>query len=170
MDEHPINMEDKVAVAKMLDELDKSGVLRGNRCLTLQHANIAEWNDKILEKLQGDLQTKFAAEKINETGFPPMEFLRTLDCPSLPPSHLRLKLGAPVMLLRDLVGVCKGTRLRLTRIGQYVIEGEVLGGAHDGEKHLIPRIPMSSVEGELPWIISRSQFPIRLCFAVGVQH
>ena len=75
------------------------------------------------------------------------------------------------MLLRNLTppeGMCNGTRLRLTHIGRFILEGQILSGERHGEKRLIPRILMNTTEGELPWIVSRKQFPIRLCFAMTV--
>ena len=43
-----------------------------------------------------------------------------------------------------------------------------MGGEFNGETRLIPRTLLNTTEGELPWIISRKQFPIRLCFAMTV--
>ena len=33
---------------------------------------------------------------------------------------------------------------------------------------LLPRIQLSTTEGELPFILNRKQFPIRLCFAMTI--
>ena len=44
----------------------------------------------------------------------------------------------------------------------------MLGGSFHGQLRLIPRIKLTSTEGELPFIVSRRQFPIRLCFAMTV--
>ena len=33
---------------------------------------------------------------------------------------------------------------------------------------MLPRIKLSTTEGELPFILSRKQFPIRLCFAMTI--
>jgi hypothetical protein len=44
----------------------------------------------------------------------PTEFLHAIDVPELPPHELRLKVGCPVLLLRNLDpsnGLCNGTRL-----------------------------------------------------------
>lgn len=133
---------------------------------------------RVINNLQGNLHTLDSADRILEEtaashrlDFLPSEFLRTLETASLASAQLRLKLGAPVMLLRNLTppeGMCNGTRLRLTHIGRFILEGQILGGEHHGEKRLIPRILMNTTEGELPWIVSRKQFPTRLCFAMTV--
>lgn len=124
------------------------------------------------------MNTLDSADRIlNETAashrsdFLPPEFFRTLETASLAPAQLRLKLGASVMLLRNLnppEGMCNGTRLRLTHIGRFILEGQIPGGEQYGEKRLIPRNLMNTTKGELPWIVSRKQFPIRLCFAMTV--
>lgn len=93
--------------------------------------------------MQGDLNTLDLADRIlNETAashrsdFLPPEFLRTLETASLAPAQLRLKLGAPVILLRNLTppeGMCNGTRLRLTHIGRFIFEGQILVGERHGK-------------------------------------
>lgn len=61
------------------------------------------------------------------------------------------------MLLRnmDRCGRLKnGSRMILTRFGQYSLQGRLLDGDHDGDLHVISRIPSTSVEGELSLDIS----------------
>lgn len=64
-------------------------------------------------------------------------FLRTLETPSLSPALLRLELRGPVVLLWKVTPdqrFCKGTRLRLTPIGRYSRDGQLLGGEQKAEK------------------------------------
>ena len=56
----------------------------------------------------------------------------------------------------------------VTYIGRRCIEARVLGGTFDGQVRLIPRIKLTSTEGELPYVVCRTQFPLRLCFAMTV--
>jgi ATP-dependent DNA helicase PIF1 len=56
----------------------------------------------------------------------------------------------------------------VTRLGRRCIEARILGGSFDGQLRLIPRIKLTSTGGELPYIVSRRQFPLRLCFAMTV--
>lgn len=65
-------------------------------------------------------------------------------------------------------GLNNGSRLILTQIGWYTLEGRLLGGDHNGELKIIPRIPLTSIEGDLPFILTRKQFPVRLCFAMTI--
>jgi len=57
------------------------------------------------------------------------EYLNTLQPSGVQPHELRLKLGAPVMLLRNInpaAGLCNGTHLKITRLLNYVIVGVFL--------------------------------------------
>lgn len=101
----------------------------------------------------------------------PQEFLRSLMPSGLPPSTLRLKVGAPIVLLRNLYpasGECNWTRLIITRLGRRCIEGRMLGGEFNGQLRLIPRIKLTTTENYLPYILTRRQYSIRLCFAMTV--
>ena len=90
----------------------------------------------------------------------------------LPPHKLKLKIGATVILLRNLspsTGLCNGTRLRVARISQRVVECEILGGKYAGNMVMIPRIPLSpSSTEDLPFDFRRTQFLLRLAFTMTI--
>ncbi|KAL1202767.1 hypothetical protein V5N11_031395 [Cardamine amara subsp. amara] len=99
------------------------------------------------------------------------EYLNSLDFPGIPNHRLCLKVGVPVMLLRNLNqknGLCNGTRLVVTRLGNRVIEAEILTGTHVGEQVLIPRIMLSPNDSKEPFTLRRRQFPIRVCYAMTI--
>ncbi len=56
----------------------------------------------------------------------------------------------------------------ITKLGVRCIEATILNGVFAGVAKLLPRIKLSTTEGELPFILSRKQFPIRLCFAMTI--
>ncbi|XP_042009044.1 uncharacterized protein LOC121757585 [Salvia splendens] len=59
-----------------------------------------------------------------------VEFLNNLKGSGTPNHELMLKVETPVMLLRNIDhsnGLCNGTRLIITRLGDYVLEARVLG-------------------------------------------
>lgn len=67
------------------------------------------------------------------------EFLNTTIAYEVPNHKLRLKVGVPIMLLRNIeqsLGLCHGTRLIVTKLGTYVIEGKVISDSNIGEKVL----------------------------------
>ena len=79
------------------------------------------------------------------------KFLNTISCSGLPPHKLILKVGAPIMLLRNIdqrSDLCNGTRLQITRIGKNVIEATMLTPSKKNEKVLITRIDMNPSENK----------------------
>ncbi|KAL1309905.1 hypothetical protein AAHE18_17G212000 [Arachis hypogaea] len=73
------------------------------------------------------------------------ELLNSINCSGLPPHKLILKVGVLVMLLRNIdksSGLCNGTRLQVRKLGNHVIEYEILTGNNVGHIALIPRMNM----------------------------
>ena len=58
--------------------------------------------------------------------------------------------------------------MTIIQLSPTCIAVRILGGDFDGHSKLLPRIVLSTNEGELPFILERKQFPIRLCFAMTV--
>nr|GEY26965.1 DNA helicase [Tanacetum cinerariifolium] len=61
----------------------------------------------------------------------PNEYLNTLKFAGLPPHALELKVGAPIILLRNLNltgGLCNGTRMIITQLLDRVIEARIITG------------------------------------------
>ncbi|GJV52664.1 DNA helicase [Tanacetum coccineum] len=101
----------------------------------------------------------------------PPEYLNSLTFAGFPPHRLELKVGAPIILLRNLNisgGLCNGTRLIVTQLLSKVIEARIITGTRIGEKVFLPRIPLINQDLQLPFIFKRKQFPIKLCYAMTI--
>ena len=145
--------------------------------LSVRNDTAAEINARILSTLHGEMHEFHSVDTADTTDGGILadqlnpEFLATLNPSGFPPAELDLKVGAPIILLRNLnprQGLCNGTRLVITRHTRFCIEAQILGGQYHGETRLIPRITLHSTEGEYPWIYARKQFPVRLCFAMTI--
>ena len=145
--------------------------------LCTRNTETYEFNNMILNRMPGDFEDYHAVNSANmddagrgQEEFA-REFLQSVQLPGLPPSHLRLKVGVPVMLLRNLrpsEGLCNGTRLVITRLTRRLVEARILTGEWKGTVHVLPCIQLQSTETELPFILTRQQFPIRVCFAMTI--
>jgi PIF1-like helicase len=99
------------------------------------------------------------------------EVMATMNCGTLPLSVLQLKIGAPVMLLRNLDpvhGLCNGTRMTILRASTRCLEVRLNGGIFDGERQLIYRTKLTRNEEDLHFRLTRLQFPVRLAFAMTI--
>jgi hypothetical protein len=65
-------------------------------------------------------------------------------------------------------GLCNGTRVVVVNAGDHILEVQILGGRYDGNIEIIPWIRLTSATGELPFSLTRLQFPVRLAFAISI--
>lgn len=97
--------------------------------------------------------------------------MNRLNISGLPPHQLNLKIGAVVMLLRNMnpsKGLMNGTRMKVLRMMDRVIMVELLTGTNVGSTHFIPRIKLIPSDATLPFEMSRTQFPIKLAYAMTI--
>ena len=143
--------------------------------LAITNRDVASINNKIMSQMPGELTTYWsvdrAASEEDEDLFP-TEYFNACFEPSLPPHQLCVKPGVPVMLLRNLdpPRLCNGTRLRITRCGKQIFEGEIMGGTYDGEKVMLFKTPLQSKENNphIPALFVRKQYPVRPAFAMTI--
>ena len=85
----------------------------------------------------------------------------------MPLHSLQLKVGAPIILMRNLNKV-NGTRLVVRRVHHNVLEAVIITGNGIGDICLILRIKSSSSDSNQPFALRRRQFPVRLAFAMSI--
>ena len=143
--------------------------------LAARNDTVDNLNEQLLASMTGELFTSYSADILVDEGDAETyatEYLNTINLPTLPPHELKLKIGTPVILLCNLsqsTGLCNGTHLRIAHISQRVVECQILSGKYTNNMVMIPRILLSpSSTAELPFEFRRTQFPLRLVFAMTI--
>jgi ATP-dependent DNA helicase PIF1 len=148
--------------------------LRDRAILAPRNKEVSLINTMVLSYFLGMHVDFFSADSAEDTEVAntyPFEFLNTLEISGMPSHKLSFKIGAPVMLLRNLdpsAGLCNGTRLIIRRFTMRVVEAEIMTGKGAGNVAFIPRIKFISDNSGLPFTFTRKQFPLRLAYAMTI--
>jgi ATP-dependent DNA helicase PIF1 len=147
--------------------------------LTPKNVNVDIISDMMMERIPGEFVIYPSADSISlpedsaaeQPQLYSPEFLRSLKIPELPPGELKLKIGVPIILLRNLnpsEGLCNGTRLIVRGLQSKVIDAEIITGSHIGKRVFIPHITLIALESKLPFTLNRRQFPVRVAFSLSI--
>ncbi|GFT40170.1 ATP-dependent DNA helicase PIF1 [Trichonephila clavipes] len=145
----------------------------------LSHRAILASRNDVVEKINVTIQKQLPGQEYayksidcilndDEAVQYPIEFLNSIQTPDLQAHNLILKVGAPIILIRniDAPRLCNGTRLIVKKLMQHVIQATVLTGCAKGEDVFIPRIPIIPSDNTIQF--KRIQFPLKLCFAMTI--
>ena len=133
-------------------------------------------NNKVLDLIPGEVKTyksvnRLVSENDSEILQFPIEFLDSLELTGLPPHELNLKVGAIVMLLRNMnvaLGLLNGTRLIVRNMYTNALDLEIITGVECGRRILLPRVDLSPADSTLPFSFKRRQFPVKLAFCMTI--
>ncbi|CAN1250926.1 ATP-dependent DNA helicase PIF1 [Linum perenne] len=153
--------------------------IRTRAIVTPTNQVVSSINDYVLTQIPGDEKIYLSSDTLttpgpNQTRLEaeyPVEFLNALTFNGMPEHQLRLKPYAIVMLLRNLnpsAGLCNGTRILLTHLGEHTLRGLIIGGSFEGTIAIIPRIVLDKTDPNWPFTLKRRQYPVRLCYAVTI--
>nr|VDC94634.1 unnamed protein product [Brassica oleracea] len=137
-------------------------------CPTNEDVN--QINQHMLDELEGDERIYLSSDSIdpsdtgsvNDQALTP-EFLNTIKASGLPNHNLRLKIGCPVMLLRNIDhdgGLMDGTRLQIIDMYEFCVKARVITGTQVGKIILLPRLSITPSDKKLPFKMRRRQLPI----------
>ncbi|XP_022019122.1 uncharacterized protein LOC110919150 [Helianthus annuus] len=164
----------------ILHQYKNPGFFSERAILAPRNEVVHEINNRLLSLFPGEEKEYLSCDSICQTeqvldsfqqGLYSPDNLNALKISGLPNHRLVLKVGVPVMLLRNIDqqnGLCNGTRLQVTFLGKRVIEAEVISGGNIGTRVFIPRISMVPSDKKIPFQFQRRQFPLTVCFAMTI--
>jgi hypothetical protein len=111
-------------------------------------------NMKMIGHFQGEeiVYHSFDSAVDDPHNYYPSGFLNTLTPSGLPPHVLKLKIGCPIILLRNIDpanGLCNGTGLVVRGFQRNTTDVEIVVGDHAGKRIFLPRIPLCPSDDEM---------------------
>ncbi|CAN6697011.1 unnamed protein product [Malus baccata var. baccata] len=178
-DEDPIKAMVSAVYTNFKTNFRDVSYLKERAIVTPRNDTATEINDFVLGIVPGESRTYLSFDSVSSATensenldmLYPIEFLNQLDLPGLPHHKLSLKVGAPVMLIRNLnqsQGLCNGTRLIVTQLNDRVVQAKIMTGSNIGERVYIPRIITESSQHKYPFTLRRRQFPLKICYAMTI--
>ncbi|KAM0041315.1 putative DNA helicase transcription factor B3-Domain family [Helianthus debilis subsp. tardiflorus] len=163
----------------ILDNYNNHNYFSERAILAPKNEVVHEINDRLLALFPGEEREYLSSGSLCQTENPNStqlklyspDVLNGLKVSGLPNHRLVLKVGVPVMLLRNIDqqnGLCNGTRLQIKRLYNRVIEAEIISGGNIGTRTYIPRLNLIPSDKKVPFAFQRRQFPIAVCFAMTI--
>ncbi|KAG4935927.1 hypothetical protein JHK85_050846 [Glycine max] len=175
----PIDVIVKCKYPNRRQHYKDSEFLQSRAILASTNETVDHINDYVLsliserEYLSSDLIEKAKTIESERFSTITMEFLNSLSTSGLPNHKIKVKVGSPIMLLRNLdqnEGLCNGTRLIITSFANHIIEAKIMTGKGQGNKVYIPRRSMSPSQSPWPFKLIRRQFPIIVSYAMTINE
>ncbi|XP_052623734.1 uncharacterized protein LOC128129080 [Lactuca sativa] len=140
----PIGSLIEFVYPSILDNYNNTSYFQERAILAPKNEVVQEINDRLLLKFPGD-----EVEYLSSDNLYSPDVLNGLKVSGLPNHKLVLKIGVPIMLLRNIHqknGLCNGTRLQVISLGKRVIEARILSGTNIGNRTFIPRMSLTPSE------------------------
>ncbi|XP_076917883.1 uncharacterized protein LOC143578105, partial [Bidens hawaiensis] len=164
----------------LLDNFNQISYFQERAILAPLNEVVEDINDQFLSLFPGEEVEYLSLDSIDNSesvgpGFDPAfhspDFLNGLKMPGMPNYKLILKVGIPIMLLRNIDqknGLCNGTRLQVNQLGRRFIEVKVISGTNIGHRTYITRSTLTPTDKKLPIKLKQRQFPVSVCFAMTI--
>lgn len=124
-----------------------------------------------VEYLSCDIISRSVDTTIDADLLYPVELLDSIDTNNFPRHRLILKIGVPIMLLRNLnqsTGICNGTHLIVSRLAHVIVDATVMTGPAVGQTLFLPYIMLTTRNANWPFKLQHRQFSIRLCYVMTI--
>ncbi|XP_024979018.1 uncharacterized protein LOC112516232 [Cynara cardunculus var. scolymus] len=139
--EHPILSILEAVYPSLLDNYKDPSYITERAILTPKNDMVQELNECIMDIISGEGRTYLSSDNVckgnvqsnDEDLLYSTELLNSLRFSGIPNHDIHLKVGAPVMLLRNInqiEGLCNGTRLIVTLLGKWSVRGDIISGSH----------------------------------------
>ena len=163
----------------ILENFNNQNYFSERAILAPKNEVVHEINDRLLSLFPGEEREYLSSDSLCQSENPNAtqqklyspDVLNGLKVSGLPNHRLALKVGVPVMLLRNIDqqnGLCNGTRLQVKKMYNRVIEAEIISGGNIGTRTYIPRISLIPSDKKIPFEFQRRQFPLAVCFAMTI--
>ncbi|KAL7116793.1 hypothetical protein ACP275_03G027900 [Erythranthe tilingii] len=145
----------------LLSNMYDPDYFQGRAILAPTNECIESVNDQLMSLLPGEDKVYLSSDSMcrgeqtteDNAEIYSTEFLNTIRCSGVPSHALKFKVGAPVMLIRNIDqarGLCNGTRLQIIRTGIHVLSCKILSGKNIGDMVFIPRMTLIPSKSGLP--------------------
>ena len=175
----PIQSIASTIYGDLFEKHNDEGYFRDRSILSPTLDDVHEVNEMLLDQFPGDEKLYLSSDSICKfeencdllSELYTTEILNSIKGSGLPNHKIRLKVGVPVMLMRNIdksIGLCNGTRLIVSKLDEHVIEAIPLSGRSVGQKILIARMLITPSNSKIPLKFQRRQFPLTLSFAMTI--
>ena len=148
--------------------------------LAPRNSIVGDVNKTLIDSMPSDGKTFYSADKIihepgaddHSSSFITPEFMRSINSSSLSLGELNIKIGCPLILIRNLSpsrGLCNGSRMIVIEMSQRILHICLISGDHDGQLALIPRIALIPTSTpNFSFKFKRLQFPVHIAFTIRI--
>ncbi|GJU54433.1 ATP-dependent DNA helicase PIF1-like protein [Tanacetum coccineum] len=142
--------------------------------LSTKNENVDDINEKLIDRFPGAQKIYYSFDKAEDdtNNCYLLEFLNALTVSGFPPHVPWLKVGCPIILLRNIdpsIGICNGTRLICKSLDTNMIDAEIAVDQHAVKRVFVPRILLCPSESDMfLFKMKINKFHVRLSFAMTI--
>ncbi|XP_073033758.1 uncharacterized protein [Primulina eburnea] len=152
--EHSIQMLIDSVFPNMINHVNDENYMVHRAIITPKNIDVDNINQMLILKFYGEEKeyTSWDSVKDDNHNLFQEEFLNSLRPSGLPPHKIILKVGSPIMLLRNIapeLGLCNRTRLICRGLGRNIIDAEIITGPYKGTRFFLHRMLLKSEDNSV---------------------